>query len=85
MTLTLPETLEGFIEDEVASGRFRSSEDALIAALEHFRQQQAKWSALRDDLQKGLDDLDSGTVVEFDASDIKARALARWAAAGKRP
>ena len=79
MTMTIPLEFAHFVEDEVASGRFRSPEDVLAAALTLLRESEKKWCELKADIDAGLEALDAGDVVDFDPQDIQARGRARLA------
>lgn len=56
----LGETLEAFLTELVASGRYSSADEALREALKLLRQREAARASLEADLQKGLDSLDAG-------------------------
>ena len=77
MTMTIPLEFADFVEDEVASGRFRSPDDVLAAALALLREREKKWCELKADIDVGVEALDAGDVVAFDPQDIQARGRAR--------
>lgn len=71
MVLALPDDLKKFVQNEVASGRFRSTEDVICEALRRLREHERQLDELRADLQIGIDQLDRGEGIPFDAEDIK--------------
>jgi antitoxin ParD1/3/4 len=62
----LGETLEAFLAELVASGRYSSADEAVREALNLLRQREAAWATLEADLQKGLDSLDAGQGLSAD-------------------
>ena len=79
MTVTLPPEIEGFIENAVASGRYRSEAEVFADALRLLRDHERKWDALRDDIEIGLNELDRGEKTVLDIEDIKRRGRDRLA------
>ncbi|MEP3480589.1 MAG: type II toxin-antitoxin system ParD family antitoxin [Fuerstiella sp.] len=80
MAVTIPEELQSFVSRSVASGRFRSEEEAVTEALSLLQQPEAKLDALRADLQVGIDQLDVGQKKPLDIEAIKRRGQAALAA-----
>ena len=80
MVLALPDDLKMFVQNEVASGRFRSTEDVICEALRRLREHERQLDELRAELQIGIDQLDRGEGIPFDADDIKRRGRERLAA-----
>ena len=62
----LGETLEAFLAELVASGRYSSADEAVREALNLLRQREAAWAKLEADLQKGVDDIDAGRTIPAD-------------------
>ena len=77
MVLALPDDLRKFVQDEVASGRFQSAEDVICEALRRLREHERQLDELRAELQIGIDQLDRGEGIPFDAEDIKREIRAR--------
>ena len=77
MSLTIPQEYAAFIRDSVASGRFRSEDEAVTEALRLLQRHEKQLAALRADLQVGIDALDAGDVSELDVDDIKRRGQER--------
>ena len=76
MTITIPDELQTFVSRGVASGRFRSEDEAVREGLNLLRQREEKLDALRADLQFGIDQLDAGETLPLDIEAIKARGQA---------
>lgn len=70
MAVSIPEELQSFISRSVASGRFRSEEEAVAEAFSLLRQRESKRDALRSDLQLGSDQLDAGQKSTLDIEAI---------------
>jgi putative addiction module CopG family antidote len=61
MITRLPEDLERFVQAKVESGRFKSADEAIAAALRLLRQrEEAEEERLIEGIQRGLDDVQSG-------------------------
>lgn len=82
MAITIPEELKAFVADGVASGRFRSEEEAVREGLDLLRHREEKLDALRADLQAGIDQLDAGHSTDFDVEAFKSRGRERRKDAG---
>lgn len=78
MTIALSKQLETLIEEKIASGRYQSASEVMQEALrlleESERLEMVKLSALRRDIQAGLD---SGEPVPFDKEAIRQLAQNR--------
>ena len=77
MSAVIPPEFQPFVFDGIASGRFRSEEDAVKEGLILLRSREEKLDALRRDIQIGLDDLEAGRTSPFDADDIIKRGRQR--------
>ncbi|MEQ9588056.1 MAG: type II toxin-antitoxin system ParD family antitoxin [Parvibaculaceae bacterium] len=77
MAIPIPEELQTFVSRGVASGRFRSEDEAVREGLNLLRQREEKLEALRADLQVGIDQLDTGRKHDLDIEAIKARGRQR--------
>ncbi|MCA9065494.1 MAG: type II toxin-antitoxin system ParD family antitoxin [Planctomycetaceae bacterium] len=77
MTITVPPEFAQFVAERIASGRFRSEEDALTEALDLLRRREQKLEALRAEIQIGLDAIEAGRIHPFDAEDIIRRGRER--------
>ena len=81
MNVSLRPELERFVQERVASGRYRSAGEVLEAALsllqereEHEREQEAKLAALRADIEEGIASLERGEGVDGEEFFAKLRA-----------
>jgi antitoxin ParD1/3/4 len=70
-TVTIPTEFLPFVNGAVASGRYRSEEDLVAAALRLLEDRERKLAALRGELQIGLDELERGDSI--DLGDAAAR------------
>jgi antitoxin ParD1/3/4 len=70
MPETIPEELKSFVETEIASGKYRSTEEVIATVLRLLKDRVLRLNALRADLQIGLDQLEKGqgTVVADEAA-----------------
>ncbi|MEZ6132161.1 MAG: type II toxin-antitoxin system ParD family antitoxin [Planctomycetaceae bacterium] len=73
MAFTIAKELRAFVARSVASGRFRSEDEAVREGLKLLRDREEKLEALRTDLQVGIDQLNAGQKSAFDAGAIKHR------------
>lgn len=77
MAITISKELQAFVSRGIASGRFRSEDEAVHEALKLLRDREDKLEALRADLPVGVDELNLGQVSELDIEAVKARGRAR--------
>lgn len=70
MTISLTPEWDAFVSEQVRSGRYASNSEVIRAGLRLLAEQEAQRSreALRTWIQEGIDDLDSGRVVEAKAT-----------------
>ncbi|HET6883463.1 MAG TPA: type II toxin-antitoxin system ParD family antitoxin [Pirellulales bacterium] len=66
MTTLIPAEFQPFVADAVASGKYRSEQELLAAALGLLKERERKLDALRNDLQIGIDELDRGDSILLD-------------------
>lgn len=93
MDSTLPSDLQQFVDDTVASGKFRSRDEVLVEGLRALRERDQKLDSLRADLQTGLEQLGRGEGVDVDGEEshrqlfdsIRARGLARLSVQPETP
>ncbi len=68
MNVSLPPELEAFIQEQVANGRYRSASEAVRASIQLLvdktKEHDARVEALRAELDRGLQELDAGEVVD---------------------
>ena len=77
MSAIIPPEFQAFVIDGIASGRFRSEEEAVKEGLDLLRSRERKLDALRKDIQEGLDDLEAGRSSPLDVEDIIRRGQQR--------
>ena len=80
MSTTVPREFEQFVAQGIASGRFRSEEEAAAEAFDLLRRREQKLDTLRAEIQIGVDDNEAGRVFPLDIEDIKRRGYERLAA-----
>lgn len=80
MSTTVPPQFKQFVAQGIASGRFRSEEEAASEAFDLLQRREQKLDALRAEIQIGLDDIEAGRVFPLDIEDIKRRGYERLAA-----
>jgi antitoxin ParD1/3/4 len=73
MSMIIPSEFERFIEESVASGRYRSESELIVDALQLLRNRERKWDALRDDIHAGLHELENGDKMPLNFDEIKRR------------
>ena len=83
-TIRLTVDLERFLSAQVKQGIHRSPEAAILAVLERERRRTEQLVWLKREVQNGVDALDEGRLVPFDAEGIKHRGRARLAARKKQ-
>jgi antitoxin ParD1/3/4 len=59
-TNTIPAEFATSVKDAIASGRYRSAEEIVTAALRLWQEREEKLNALRDEINAGLADLERG-------------------------
>ena len=72
-SITLSEHFTGFLKQQVASGRYRSEDDVVRAALRLLEEREAKLEALRNALIEGEE---SGPAEPFDLDEFLAERMA---------
>jgi antitoxin ParD1/3/4 len=60
MSLGYPDDLEQFVQNAIASGKFRSRDELISAVLTMFRHREEKLDRLREDIQIGIEQLERG-------------------------
>jgi antitoxin ParD1/3/4 len=84
MSILLPHDLRQFVEQEIASGKYRSEEDLVCEGLRLLRERERRLQALREEIGPALEQLDRGEGKPLNAEEIKARGRKRLAARGKQ-
>ncbi len=73
MTISFVPELQRFLEEQVRSGKFASTESALAEAVRLMKQREERLASLRRDIDLGLEDLEKGRVSERNVEEAKAR------------
>ena len=77
----LPTDLEAFVQQEVADGKYRSTEEVICAGLRLLRDREQELEHLAKKLRPTIEEVRSGHPgVEFDVDDIVKRGMERLAA-----
>jgi antitoxin ParD1/3/4 len=83
MNVHLGETLEKFVGELIESGLYQSQSEVIREGLRLLKEREdlrkLKLEELRSDIRKGIDQLDRGEGVPFDAEAIKAEGRRRLA------
>lgn len=82
--LALSDEIQAIVDDEVASGRYRSREEVLEAAVRMLLERNRKLDDLRADIQEGLDDLAAGNFVSLSGPEAKHAFFEDIKARGRR-
>ena len=72
MSIAFPDDMEQFVQNAIASGKFRSREELVSAALTMFRNREEKLDRLREDIQIGIEQLERGDYREISSSEEHA-------------
>ena len=78
-SMTLGPHWEGFIKNEIESGRYKSTSEVVRAGLRELEERREKLHALRDHLVTGHEQAQRGEFVEATPENVIARAKARAA------
>jgi antitoxin ParD1/3/4 len=70
MGLSLSPELQQLVEQQIASGKYRTTDEVLTEALRALGEREAEIGDLRRELQIGIDELDRGESEEYDGSNI---------------
>lgn len=77
-SMTLGEHWEGFIQDQVKSGRYASASEVVRAALRELETKSEAMDALRKHLKPGAEQAETDTYVDdWSPQDVVGRAVAR--------
>ncbi len=83
LNLLLPAALENRVREQVSSGMYGSASEVVREALRFFETyqnvQKASLSALKSDIERGLQDVEHGRVTPADMDAIKAKGRAERA------
>jgi antitoxin ParD1/3/4 len=80
MNVSLGKVWEDYVSHQVGTGQFNNASEVVRDALRLQQERLLKLEALRREVSKGVDALQSGRVIETNAASVIARAKARRAA-----
>lgn len=63
---SVPSDIAQFIEQEIASGRYRSEDELVLDAVKVLRELKERHRRLSDDIQQGIRELDEGHGIELE-------------------
>ncbi len=89
---SFPPDLQQFVDDQIALGKYSSAEDVVCDAVRRLRDREVKLVALRQEIDKGLAQLDSGESFDLESEneilgwfdDIERQAQRRSAEQGEQ-
>ena len=76
-----PPAIEEFVQQELASGEYRSEADLINQALSVYRELKLRHQILRADVARAITQADSGDVAPLDIEAIKAELMEELAGA----
>jgi putative addiction module CopG family antidote len=71
MSIALPPDVQRFVEQEVASGAYKSPDELIATAVELLRQHQARYAQLKADIEIGMQG--EGIAAEKVFADLRAK------------
>jgi putative addiction module CopG family antidote len=77
MIVDLPQTVESFVQQSIAEGRYASAEEALTELVEFFRSHEPNTTAMKAEVQVGLEQEAAGLYTEIDIEDVLCRGRQR--------
>ena len=84
MTVTIPSNLEGYVHNQISSGRFESEQDLVAEALRIFREVELQRSNIIASIEQARRDHDNGRFVTLQ-NEVEIRAFVdEIAARGRR-
>lgn len=69
---TLTPDLQQFLDQQVAAGKFASSDAAVAEAVRQMKNREEKLAWLRREIQIGIDELERGEGTPWDVEELKA-------------
>jgi antitoxin ParD1/3/4 len=82
---SLPPDLEQFVHNQLAAGKYQSSDDVICDAVRLLRERELRREELRSEIDRGIQQLENGDFIEIDSDasleaffdDIEARGRQR--------
>ena len=72
MTIAIPSDLDLFVQQQLASGEYRSQEEVVVAGLQVLRELKDRQADFRRDVQMGVEELDRGEGIKLTAEELRA-------------
>jgi len=82
MTIDIPPELEAYVQQELATGAYRTREELIRDALSVFRDLRERHETLRADVARAIAQAERGEACEIDIDELIARGTKRLAAKG---
>ena len=68
----IPSDLEQFVQQQLATGEYRSQDEVVAAGLQVLRELKRRQAEFRRDVQVGVDELDRGEGIKIAANELRA-------------
>lgn len=72
-TTPLPPELEQFVEEQVAEGRYGSSQELVVTAVRVLREVETRQRQFSEDVRLGMDQLKRGEFNDYDEAELRQR------------
>ena len=72
-TQSFPPELGEFVEQQLAAGRYHSEHELIVDAVRVLRDLQAQQEQFRDDVQRGMEQLERGDFNQYDEQGLRER------------
>ena len=71
MSVDIPTTLQGFVNDELSAGKFASESELVATALNTFREMKKRHRDLKERVARSLNQVEQGLITPMDMDDIR--------------
>ena len=72
MVGAIPSDLEQFVQQQLASGEYRSQDEVVVAGLQVLRELKRRQAEFRQEVKSGVDQLDRGEGIKIAANELRA-------------
>jgi antitoxin ParD1/3/4 len=69
---TIPSDLEPFVQQQVATGQYASTDEVVVAGLQVLRELKRRQEAFQEQVRLGIDQLDRGEGIKLAAGELRA-------------
>jgi len=66
-----PPELEQFVAEQVAAGNYSTEQDLVVCAVRVLKDVQTRQQEFREDVRRGMEQLEQGDVVEYDEDGLR--------------